>query len=480
MVFEDLRSYIAKLEEEEELKRVNVEVDWNLEVGAITRRIIDLRAPGAFFEKIKGYPEGYRLLGNPLGPSKPNLHARLAVAIGLSKETTTLELIDEFKKRMKKSIKPKIVESGPCKENILTGDEVDILKFPVPLIHENDGGRYIGTWHINITKDPDTGWVNWGMYRMMVQDKKSTGIYISTPMRHAIDNYRKYQKRGEPMPMAVAIGTEPVSTIIGASPVPYGINEVDMAGGVRGKAVELVKCETIDLFVPATSEIVLEGDISPTERKQEGPFGEYTGYSAGEIEHIPVFRVNCITHRNNPIFPMCNHGKPYDDGGVLGSLIYSSVMADDLEKRGVPFVNIYNPAGSQMTIVSAKPVYPRVARTIASTIWSNPHGPARPYVIVVGDDIDVTDMEDVMWCIGTRCDPSKRLYIESDVPTTSLNPFLDPHTRVKRIGSRVLIDATFPAEWPVEETPQIISFTTAWPKEIQEKVLNRWEEYFKS
>ncbi|TAJ97310.1 UbiD family decarboxylase, partial [bacterium] len=167
MAMHDLRDFLDLLEKHGELQHIQEEVDWNLEMGAVTRRCYDLGAPAALFEKVKGYPKGYRALGAPLGPSKTpghSLFARTALALGLGPDASVKEIMASYLKRKERPIKPILVKSGPCKENILQGKEVDLLKFPSPLIHSGDGGRYIGTWHTVITKDPDSSWVNWGMY----------------------------------------------------------------------------------------------------------------------------------------------------------------------------------------------------------------------------------------------------------------------------------------------------------------------------
>jgi 4-hydroxy-3-polyprenylbenzoate decarboxylase len=318
MVFSDLRAYIDALESEKEVVRIKKEVDWNLELGAIIRRSYDLNAPAPLFENIKGYPKGYSVLGAPIGLSnKPGRSlARLAMSLGFS---------------------------GPCKENIFTGDQVNLLSLPVPFIHEGDGGRYIGTWHLIATKDPDTQWVNWGMYRLMVIDERTMGCLLRPDQHIGFHYYQKYEARGEPMEFAVAIGTEPVSSLVGALRVPTGVNEVEVAGGIRGEPVELVKCETVDLYVPATSEIVIEGVVPPHERRDEGPFGEYTGYLARESSPKPVFQVTALTYRDNPIQVHSCMGVPVDDSAVVTTVVRAADILDDLCQKGFPVKSVYLP-----------------------------------------------------------------------------------------------------------------------------------------
>jgi len=211
-----------------------------------------------------------------------------------------LEIINEIVRRFSNPIKPVLVKSGPCKENILKGNEVDLLKLPVPRFRSFDGGRYIGP---GIATLPETRiqMDQLGMYRNMLHDSRSIGWLIHPGTHGGTIFYQKYEARGKAMPMALVIGSSPACALASQSAVTPYVDEVDIAGGLNGKPVELVKCETIDLEVPATAEIVLEGEVRPNERRDEGPFGEFTGYRGSEKSPRPVFHVNCITHRNDPI-----------------------------------------------------------------------------------------------------------------------------------------------------------------------------------
>ncbi|HEY5574596.1 MAG TPA: UbiD family decarboxylase, partial [Anaerolineales bacterium] len=272
MKIEDLRDYLDILEEYEEAQRIGTEVDWNLEMGAITRRVYDLGAPAALFENVKGYPKGFRALGAPLGASKHpghGLFARTALALGLRPSASAKEIMSTYLQRKEKLIPPISVATGPCKENILIGDAVDVLKFPIPLIHGGDGGRYVGTWHTVITKDPDSAWVNWGMYRLMVHDRNTLGCLFPV-QQHIGQMYQKYEAMNRPMPVAVAIGGQPVIPLVSCVMIPPYVNEVDVAGALQGAPIPLVKCETVDLEVPASAEIVIEGEVLPHERRVEG------------------------------------------------------------------------------------------------------------------------------------------------------------------------------------------------------------------
>lgn len=476
MPYADLREYMNRLEEEGDLMRIKKEVDWNLELGAIMRRANDLREPALLFEKIKDYSSDYRVLANVIGATKPNPYGRLCLALDLPKETPPLEIIEELVRRFNNPIKPVIVNKAPCKENIIKGSDIDLLKFPAPFFRELDGGRFIGTWHTDINKDPDSGWVNWGMYRHMLHDRQLIG-WLANPGQHGPSiYYRKYEAKGEAMPMAIAIGTDPACALASISLVSAYTSEVDIAGGIRGKPVELVKCETIDLEVPSTAEIVLEGEVRPNERKAEGPFGEYTGYSASEKALRPVFHIKCITHRKNPILTVSTPGKPFDDTTFVYALCGSAALTIELRKLGLPFKSLFTTPSMMAVIIAASEIYPGYVHTLSSAIWGTKIGVYRPTIIVVGEDIDVTNMDEVIWAMTTRMHPGRDIHIKKRAPGHPLFPFLSSEEKANLTGAAVCFDATFPFEWK-EKTPMVTDFEHAWSKEIQELVVSKWKEY---
>ena len=317
MPFKDLRAYIQRLGEEGEVLKIKEEIQPVYEVGAIIRRSYDLGAPAPLFLNLRGYPDS-RIFGAPIGLSREKNRAcsRFAIFMDMPPESSAIEIIEESLRRIQRPIKPAIVKEGPCKENILVGDAVDLQAFPAPVLHQGDGGPYIGTWHANITKDPDTGVRNWGRYRLMIHDKKTMGGLFPPAKNIGIHYYTKYEPRGQPMEFAIAIGAEPVTPWVAGTRFPLEVSEADIIGAIRGAPLELVKCETVDLEVPATSEIVIEGFVPPHERKEEGPFGECTGFMASVRAPRPVYHVTAITHRNNPILPVACMEVPVDDSAV--------------------------------------------------------------------------------------------------------------------------------------------------------------------
>ena len=473
--FNSLREFIAKLDELGEHVHIEEEVDWNLEAAAIMRRFNETKGPAVLFEKLKGYPKGYCLSAGTLGTFR-----RLAVAMGLDPETSYHEIVDTYIERRQTPIKPVLIDTGDCKENILKGNDVDLLKLPVPMVHEGDGGRYVGTWNIGVCKDPDSGWVNWGMYRTMVHNQNTTGIYI-VPIQHIGVIYSKYESRNKPMEYAFFMGADPITHLVGASAIPYGVSEVDVAGGVRGKPVELVKCETVDLMVPASSEIVVEGEILPHERKDEGPFGEYPGYTVSGTLPRPIVKVRAITHRNNPILTFVSLGVPVDEGHVITGIGLAADIKADLVRAGFPIKNIYVPPESALfaIVVSTETPYPHIAQRIASCIWANKNGGIFfPRVFVVNDDVDPCNMAEVTHALATKCHPVKGTTVINPAFNCYLTPYLSRRERQLGTGANVLYDCTWPLDWEPEDVPVKASFNNIYPKDIQEKVLNYWEKKY--
>lgn len=480
MAYKDVRQYVSALEEHGELRRVKREVDWDLEAGAIMRLVNEKSLPSPLFQRIKGYPSEYKIFGCPM-----NTCRKFAIAMELSPETSRRELEDIYRQRISKRVQPIIVDKSkaPCKENIDVGDQVDLFKFPAPMLHDGDGGRYLCTWHVTVTKDPDTGWVNWGMYRHMIRDKNSL-VGVIRPAAHiGVQFYRKYKPRKLPMPFAIAIGTEPISSFVAACKLPMNVNEADVAGALRQEPVELVKCETTDLEVPATSEIVLEGEISPTEEDWEGPFGEYTGYSANPRDKKPVYNAKAVTYRNNPILTASCMGTPVDESDIVQSISRSAQILAKLQENGIAVVavNVAPECIGFLVIVSVRArvaQIPNLAHSAASCIWGSEEGANIPYVIVVDDDVDVYNLGQVLHAVATKCHPYRGISRVEFATGTPFMPFLSPHERSQRISSKVMFDCTWPLHWdPVTDVPTRTSFDTAYPKEIRDHVLKNWEGY---
>ncbi len=475
MAFRDNREFIAALEKSGDVVRINQEVDWDLEVGAIVRRVCERRAPAPFFESIKGYPAGYRIFGAPLATAR-----RLAVAMGLDPDTPYVNIQAEYERRLEKPVKPVVVKDAPCKENVIQGDRVDLFQFPAPMIHEGDGGRYLGTWHAVISKDRDSEWTNWGMYRLMLLAPRLMTGHLEVYTHQWVIWNRGYISRNENMPIAVAIGLDPLCSLASAARSFGSRSEVDYAGALRQEPVELIKCETNDLLVPAHAEIVLEGELLTGVSGKEGPFGEYPGYRSDPRESRRVYRINAITHRNDPILTMTCVGMPQDDNALIRGLDMEVLAKRLLRRHRVPFTNLHIPAESAnfAAVVAVRPGYSGVATQIGNILAAAQLDPGKK-VIVVEDDVDVFNLGEVFHAFATTCHPGRGIRVyDKEVEPSPLTPYLSPDDRKWGRGSRVVIDCTWPVEWSREkEVPPRMSFNKAYPREITERVVQNWADY---
>lgn len=437
MAFRDLREFLELLKSEGELLVIDKEVDPHLEIGAVG--YLTRMGPAVLFTNVKGSDKSVAM--NVLGTRK-----RVGMAIGAGEDN----LNKAIARGIKNPIKPVLVSDGPCKENVLKGDDVDLNIFPIPQWNDKDGGRFSDFGNV-ITKDAETGIQNAGMYRMHVKGKNKTSIYVAD-RQHIGRHYKKAKELGQnELEMAVVIGMDPVTNLVGPLPAEYGVHELDLAGGLRGEPVNVVRCETVDLVVPATAEIVLEGRIPLGVHETEGPFGEFSGYYSGTYEH-PIFEISTITYRNNAIFQGTYLGKPPTEGHIVGeipmeTLTYLEAKKKLPELRGV---HIVEGTGWVIFVASIKKEYEGQVQRVANVIWSTQVGDYGKVLIVVDDDINPYNMNDVTWAIATRYQPEFDTYITPRVAGYGLDPSEIPVSAARGIEtggtscltSRVVIDAT--------------------------------------
>jgi len=468
MEYRDLRDWIRKVEELGELKTLK-KCDWNLEIGAITELVAHRDdGPAVLFDEIKDYPKGYRVLSNSLSSRK-----RLALTLDLPVGETKMDFVRTWRERYKKikPIPPKFVKKSPLFENVYKDKDVDLLKFPTPKWHDLDGGRYIGTGSIDITRDPDEGWVNWGTYRVMIHDKDSVGFYIS-PGKHGRIQREKYISSGKPCKIAMSFGHDPLVFLAGSIEVPYAVPEYEFIGGVRGEPMELIEGEYSGLPIPASAEIVVEGDVVFDQTKVEGPFGEWTGYYGSAERPEPFVRIKRLYHRNDPIILGSPPGRPPAELGWYRSYLRSALIWDEMEKAGVPDVKgvwLMVSGGSRLVIVvSIKQRYPGHAKQ-AAVVASQCHAGAYlgRYVIVVDDDIDPSNTDDVIWAMSSRSDPDTDIDIIRRCWSGPLDPIIQPGK--KGLNSRAIIDACRPFEW-MKDFPPVAESS----KEVLDATAKKW------
>ncbi|MBI2854460.1 MAG: UbiD family decarboxylase [Chloroflexi bacterium] len=472
MVFDDNRAFIKALEKSGDLVRVKDTVDWDLEIGAIVRRTSELLKPAPFFEKIKDYPDGFRIFAEPLGT-----HRRLAIAMGMPADTPYRKIRSEYERRLAKPVKPVVVKDGPCKEVVVKGKDVNLFDFPAPMIHEGDGGRYLGTWHAVICHDPTKDWTNWGMYRLMIAGPCHLAG-LCEPYTHQFDIFnRVYAPKKRNMPIAIAIGMDPICSIMSASRAFGRKSEVDLAGAVREKPVELVKCETNDLLIPSESEIVLEGEMLLGETTLEGPFGEYTGYRSDPRQPSTTYKINAVTYRKNPILTVTCMGVPVTSDTIVRSMDYELLIKKVLKMNAIPFVDVYVPieSATMMAVIAVKPVYKGIANQIGHAFAAARMGVYNTFV--VEDDVDVFNMQEVIHAFASKCHPKRNVHIYGEaIEPSPLNPFISQEERKWHMGAKAIYDCTWPIDWE-GAVPSRVSFREMYPKDIQDKVVQNWTKY---
>jgi UbiD family decarboxylase len=448
-LYDDLRGWLDQARKLDEVRDVEG-ASWQEDIGMATELLNHSDpSPVAVFDAIPGYPKGYRVLSNFFGGRRRNM------TLGFPPELSRVELSNEFIKAFQ-AAKPmpwEVVETGPVLENVRMGDDVNVLSFPSPFWHEDDGGRYIGTGTFDITMDPDEGWLNLGTYRVMVQDEKTVGFYIS-PGKHGRVHRDKYQARKQAMPAAIVVGGDPLIYLMACSEVPYGVSEYEFAGGLRGKPYPVIKGKVTGLPIPAHAEIVLEGFVNPERKLPEGPFGEWTGYYASGAREEPVMDVKAIYHRNDPIILGCPPNRPPDEISRYRAIIRSGLLKQQIQAAGIPGIKAVwaDEVGNSRLLISVaiEQRHPGHATQVGH-VASQCHVGAYlgRYVIVVDDDIDVSNLEEVIWAMLTRSDPATSIDIIHNAWSTPLDPRIPPEQRERGqfTNSRAIIDACRPFAW---------------------------------
>lgn len=472
MDYKDLRDFISKLEQLGELKRVNQEVDPHLEMTEVCDRVLKQEGPAILFENPKGY--SIPVLANLFGTPK-------RVALGMGQDTVSaLRDVGEVLAALKEpeppegvkdawaklpvykqvlNMAPKVVKKPVCQQVVIEGEAVNLADFPIQTCWPDDAGPLI-TWPLVITKGPLAKRQNLGIYRQQVIGRNKVIMRWLAHRGGALD-FKAWQAEhpGEPFPIAVVLGADPATILAAVTPVPDALSEYAFAGLLRGSKTEIADCLTHDLQVPSSAEIVLEGYLYPDEMADEGPFGDHTGYY-NEVERFPVFTIEKITHRKNPIYHSTYTGKPPDEPAILGVSL-NEVFVPILKKHFPEIQDFYLPpegCSYRMAIVSIKKQYPGHAKRIMFGIWSFLRQfMYTKFVIVTDDDVDIRDWESVIWAMTTRVDPSRDTTLIENTPID----YLDFASPVSGLGSKMGLDAT--NKWPGETTRE-------WGKPIEMSV----------
>lgn len=471
----DLRDWLSRAAEINELLNIKVPVDPVEEMSAVTYMAAKSPPSPALLFSDNQSPLGFRHLWNIFGTSV----ARTAITLEEEPSTSQLDLIRKTKEKLKRKIAPNEVSAStsPIYQNTLTGTDIDLEKLPIPRHWPRDGGVYAGTADAVITRDLDSGQLNIGTYRMMVQDSRHVGVSIA-PGKDARRHIEQAWSRGEPLPIAAAWGIDPLLMIVGSQSLPPNVSEYDFAGGIRGTPIDVVKATTSNLLIPAGAEIVMEGLIHPGATREEGPFGEFTGYYGFKDINCPLIEVTALHYRTSPILTnalMSDY--PSNEQSVFFSTVRAAKIWSDLDKLGFQGVSgVYCPPAAAgafgMTVISLEQKYAGHAAQALSLAAQVPGGSyITKWIVVVDEDVDPTDIDQVLWAMATRSTPADDIDILRDTRGSPLDPAQNPPEK-RFFGSKALINAC-------KDYRAIKSFPvrTTLRRSVFEKVIKRWEEY---
>lgn len=473
MPYADLREFVTALDSSGQLRRVEgAELD--LEIGTITEVNYERQGPALLFDNIPGYPSGYRILTNAL-----DTLPRALLALDLPPELELDAALAAYDQRLAsyRPIPPLEVATGPIFDNSCFEDGIDLEKFPAPLWHEADGGRYLGTGCMVVMRDPETDEIHFATYRVMVHDRRTAGLYIAPNSTGAIIE-SKYWARGQSCPVAVCFGQEPALFLVSS---PFlgrkRKRKFDIAGGIRGAPVELVREEVTGLPMPATAEMAIGGQVPPpqVESRDEGPFGEWTGYYASGTTREPVIQVQALYYRHNPIILGMPPVRARHATNHVGMPAGTRYAVDKLRRMGIEGVlDVWRLSLPGVVVVQVRQAYPGHAMK-AGLAAAVEHMSMGRFVVLVDEDINPRDPEDVLWAMGTRCDPETDITILTGCQSNILDPRLPPDKRERGdyTCSQAIVNACKPFHWR-DQFPR----TNVASPELRQQVLQKWRHLF--
>src|SRR5262245_255000 len=465
-MYRDLREFITQVDKLGALRRVSG-ADPHFELGGITEVAAGTpECPALLFDDIKGFPRGFRVLTNTT--TNPQ---RAALALGIDPKLRPVDALKAWKEKRQtlKLHQPMMVNYAPCLENSARGADVDMARFPAPIWHRKDGGPFIGSGSIVIMRDPDSGWINASIYRVQVHDRSKVTVQVDHGGRHGAIIARKYWDAGKPCPLVVVNGEDPALFIAGFEYLPAGSSEYDFAGAIKGAPIEIVSAPLTGLPIPAHAEIILEGELLPTSETTllEGPFGEFTGYYAADKRPCPVMEVKATHWRNDPILlgsppmkpPRFHFGLPFRAASIWSNL----------EAAGVTdVVGAWQHVSQLMTVIALKQRYAGHAKRAG--LIAAAHSYMARLVVVVEEDIDPSNLNDVMWAITTRCEPSETIDVVRNAWSSALDPRIPPEDKERGITShsKLIIEACRPFAW-LDKFPPTSALTHEETRAIEEK-----------
>lgn len=474
---DDLRDWLEAVRAMDELVDVS-SADWNLEIGAVSQMSYRRADPSAvLFDDIPGYPSGFRVLTGSLSNAR-----RMALTLRMGTDYDDARLVSELTGRPLEwearaaEFDPHVVTDGPVFENVIENN-VDLLKFPAPLWNKGDGGRFIGTGCMVLTSDPVTGVINGGAYRMQVQDG-GRGVTVNpVPGKHGDQHIRRWFEKEGRAPVTISLGHDPLLLLVAGTEVPTGMSELNFAGAIMGRPIDVATSEVTGLPIPVRSEIVIEGWLRPGERLPEGPFGEWTGYYSGSDAPVLSLDIARVLHRDNPILLGSPPGKPPHDYSYMRTVMKSAMIRDSLVKSGIPGVTgvwAHEAGGGRLLVtVAIDQQYCGHSRQVGY-ITSQCQAAAymNRFVVVVDDDVDPTKLDEIIWAMCTRCDPAEDIDILRKTWGSKADPLLVDQS--VPYNSRAVIDACRPFE-RLATFPAVAEV----PPELMRRTEEKWAHLFR-
>lgn len=499
----NFRSLLSALREQGDLVDIQDPVSPNLEVAAITRRVYETLAPAPLFHNVTGADTKtglFKILGAPVGlrESQRERFGRLAIQLGLPVTSSPRDIIQKLiDTKNGKPLPPVPVSDAPVKQNILKGDRIDLTKWPIPRLHALDGGNYLGSYGFHVVQTPDKSWTSWSISRTMHIAHEPRSLTAPVMAGQHIAQVRKawIESGAEDTPWALVLGGPPAAAFVAGMPLPAKVSEDGYIGALCGSPVEVVKCETNDLYVPANAELVIEGRISSSKKVPEGPMGEYHGYLFEDKPiNEPLFQVDCVTYRNDPVVPICVAGAAADETHTVWGTAIAAEIMDTLEKNNFPVDFVWMPFEAQSCWIVVSVDIKRLAemkidanelsRRAGDIIFKTHAGWEAPKVLLVGDDIDITDINQVVWALATRYRPGADEHIFGYVEGIPMLPYMTRAKKQKQIansgiGGRSVMNLLLPPEFEGKRDWVPSSFAGAFPEEMTEKVVKEWKNWFR-
>ncbi|WP_244244331.1 UbiD family decarboxylase HudA, partial [Pseudomonas aeruginosa] len=414
-------------------------------------------------------------------------HSRLALHFGLPEHSGPRDIVAMLRAAMRaEPIAPRRLERGPVQENVWLGEQVDLTRFPVPLLHEQDGGRYFGTYGFHVVQTPDGSWDSWSVGRLMLVDR-NTLAGPTIPTQHIGIIREQWRRQGKPTPWAMALGAPPAALAAAGMPLPEGVSEAGYVGALVGEPVEVVRTQTNGLWVPANAEIVLEGEISLDESALEGPMGEYHGYSFPTGKPQPLFHVHALSFRDQPILPICVAGTPPEENHTIWGTMISAQLLDVAQNAGLPVDMVWcsYEAATCWAVLSIDVQRlaalgtdaAAFAARVAETVFGSHAGHLVPKLILVGNDIDVTEIDQVVWALATRAHPLHDHFAFPQIRDFPMVPYLDAEDKARGSGGRLVINCLYPEQFAGQMRAATASFRHAYPTALRRRVEERWSDY---